>query len=335
MEEHEKLYYETKNKYLAYLFYFTYLILPSITSTIFHMFVCTEVDSKNYLVADIGINCQSTYWRDGIIYASIMIIIYPLGIPMMYLWLLYQVKDRIIEINNDSPVDSNNNNNNNNDNHNSNNINSNNNNNDNNNDSNDNNNNNDCDKVNDCNNKNNNININNNNDCDNGTSSNIDDNTSIKLDDTDDHLPYEIDEDVKGNLSNISINPENIIIDGNDDSCITNDESNRSTIIQQLSLRNASSSTSSRKTSHIQLSSSFHQFDSSQLDTSTTNDQYSNRSGKDRSCSGSSKNSSSSSSSRSSSSSGTSHNLYRLEKQAFFEVKSIWFLWQPYKGQYW
>jgi len=307
VEEHEKLYYETQNKYLAYLFYFTYLILPSITSTIFHMFVCTEVDSKNYLVADIGINCQSTYWRDGIIYASIMIIIYPLGIPMMYLWLLYQVKDRIIEINNDSPVDSNNNNNNDNDNHNSNN------NNDNNNDCNDDNNNNDCDKV-------------------NGTSNYIDDNTSIKLDDTDDHLPYVIDEDVKGNLSNISMNPENIIIDGNDDSTIINDESNRSTIIQQLSLRNASSSSSSRKTSLIQLSSSFHHFDSSQLDTSTTNDQYSNRSGKDRSCSGSSKNSSSSSSS---SSSGTSNNLYRLEKQAFFEVKSIWFLWQPYKGQYW
>ena len=142
MEEHEKLYYETKNKYLAYLFYFTYLILPSITSTIFHMFVCTEVDSKNYLVADIGIDCQSTYWRDGISYASIMIIIYPLGIPMMYLWLLYQVKDRIIEINNDSPVDNNNNNSNHN------NINSNNINNNNNNDNNNNNNNNNQNNLN-------------------------------------------------------------------------------------------------------------------------------------------------------------------------------------------
>jgi len=96
--ESERFYYEVKNRYLACLFYFSYLILPSITSAIFPFFVCTEVEKERYLVADMNLNSGSNEYRYGAIYASFMVLVYPIGIPMMYLWMLYQVKNDIIAI---------------------------------------------------------------------------------------------------------------------------------------------------------------------------------------------------------------------------------------------
>ena len=96
--ERERFYYEVKNRYLACLFYFSYLILPSITSAIFPFFVCTKVENESYLVADMSLNCGSDEYRDGAIYAAFMVLVYPVGIPMMYLWMLYQVKNDIIAI---------------------------------------------------------------------------------------------------------------------------------------------------------------------------------------------------------------------------------------------
>jgi len=72
------------------------LILPSITSAIFPFFDCTVVENKRYLVADMSLICGSDKWREGAIYAAFMVLVYPIGIPMMYLWLLYQVKNDII-----------------------------------------------------------------------------------------------------------------------------------------------------------------------------------------------------------------------------------------------
>jgi len=96
--ESERFHYEVKNRYLACLFYFSYLILPSITSAIFPFFVCTEVEKERYLVADMSFNCGSEEYRDGAIYAAFMVLVYPVGIPMMYLWMLYQVKNDIISM---------------------------------------------------------------------------------------------------------------------------------------------------------------------------------------------------------------------------------------------
>jgi hypothetical protein len=36
------------NKYLNYFFYLTYLVLPSVTTTIFQIFICTNVDPDRY-----------------------------------------------------------------------------------------------------------------------------------------------------------------------------------------------------------------------------------------------------------------------------------------------
>jgi hypothetical protein len=54
------------------------------------------VENESYLVADMSLNCGSDEWREGAIYAAFMVLVYPVGLPMMYLWMLYQVKNDII-----------------------------------------------------------------------------------------------------------------------------------------------------------------------------------------------------------------------------------------------
>jgi hypothetical protein len=99
-----------KYQYLNYFLYFTILILPSVTTTIFQMYVCVNIDPNHednadydwYLSADTNIECFSPYWYKGVLYASLMIIIYPIGIPLMYLLLLYGCKDELISRSTDS-----------------------------------------------------------------------------------------------------------------------------------------------------------------------------------------------------------------------------------------
>lgn len=46
-------------------------------------------------MADLSIKCYTQFWYNGVIYASFMILVYPIGIPIMYLFMLYRVKDEI------------------------------------------------------------------------------------------------------------------------------------------------------------------------------------------------------------------------------------------------
>jgi len=93
-----------KDKYLFYFFFLTYLILPSVTTSLFRMYICTNIDPNHeypdensyYLDADVRIECYTTNWYRGVIYASIFILVYPIGIPMMYLYLLSTCKEELI-----------------------------------------------------------------------------------------------------------------------------------------------------------------------------------------------------------------------------------------------
>lgn len=95
-----------QNKYFNYIVYVTYLVLPSVTTTIFQMFICTNIDPEHetdddslYLTADMSISCTSMYYYQGVFYAVMMILIYPIGIPCLYLKLLYENREEIMDRN--------------------------------------------------------------------------------------------------------------------------------------------------------------------------------------------------------------------------------------------
>ena len=69
----------------------TFLVYSSVSSTLFQMFDCDHLDDgNNYLRADYTILCDSAKHKALRVYAGVMIVTYPVGIPALYSWLLFQ-----------------------------------------------------------------------------------------------------------------------------------------------------------------------------------------------------------------------------------------------------
>lgn len=78
-------------KYFTVFLFFTYVILVSVTTTIFQAFPCVNTNPDNvqglsdgglYLAADMSIECDSPRYNFGVTWAAAMIIIYPVGISV-------------------------------------------------------------------------------------------------------------------------------------------------------------------------------------------------------------------------------------------------------------
>jgi hypothetical protein len=70
----------------------SYLALPGVSAKVFQTFRCEHFDNgSEYLMADYSIDCKSTLHRAFALYSGMMVLVYPLGIPISYFYLLYQV----------------------------------------------------------------------------------------------------------------------------------------------------------------------------------------------------------------------------------------------------
>ena len=79
----------------------SYYVLPGACSVIFRTFRCTGVKESNsssaafFMTEDSSISCSSDRYRVGCVWASLMILVYPIGIPVLYGSLLYEVRQSI------------------------------------------------------------------------------------------------------------------------------------------------------------------------------------------------------------------------------------------------
>jgi hypothetical protein len=65
------------------MFIFTlFLIYPVVSATVCRLFVCREIEGKRFLASDLTISCDSTTYKTFAFYASFMLLVYPLGIPL-------------------------------------------------------------------------------------------------------------------------------------------------------------------------------------------------------------------------------------------------------------
>lgn len=92
-------------KYLKYILMASYFILPSISVTILNTFVCRNYDANNedplnrqhlLLSNDLTVDCNSSSYTFWFLWALFMTIIYPIGLPALYTFLLYQNRHRIM-----------------------------------------------------------------------------------------------------------------------------------------------------------------------------------------------------------------------------------------------
>lgn len=84
----------------------SFLVLPKISVVIFNAFSCVDIDPDNvlseagkttsFLRADLTIACNSDRHIFGKRLATAMIFVYPIGIPLMYLYLLYINRHKIM-----------------------------------------------------------------------------------------------------------------------------------------------------------------------------------------------------------------------------------------------
>ncbi|CAN0382790.1 unnamed protein product [Ectocarpus sp. 12 AP-2014] len=83
----EKIY----HKHQTALLLLTFLVYSSVSSTVFQTFACETLDDDvEYLRADYRIHCTDTKHQAFEVYAAIMIVVYPVGIPLLYAFLLFQ-----------------------------------------------------------------------------------------------------------------------------------------------------------------------------------------------------------------------------------------------------
>jgi hypothetical protein len=95
--------------YLVFLA-MTFLIYSTVSTTVFQTFACDRLDedintavTTRFLRADYSIQCDTHEHKMYKAYAAIMVIIYPLGIPALYAWLLWSNRHKLSS-NNESSV---------------------------------------------------------------------------------------------------------------------------------------------------------------------------------------------------------------------------------------
>jgi hypothetical protein len=72
-----------------------FLVYPSISSTILRTFVCDEVEGTFYLRADFSVTCFDSGWYPNAAFAACMTLLYPIGIPAFFFYLLYKYRNPV------------------------------------------------------------------------------------------------------------------------------------------------------------------------------------------------------------------------------------------------
>lgn len=82
-----------KNKHLCIALFVLFFVYSSVSHTIFQVFVCETLDDGvTYLKADYSLTCTTTNYRIFKIYAAVMVVIYPVGIPAIFSWWLFRYR---------------------------------------------------------------------------------------------------------------------------------------------------------------------------------------------------------------------------------------------------
>lgn len=76
-------------KFLSIALFIVFFVYSSVSHTIFQTFVCEKLDNDiEYLRADYSLECTTSTHKTFEAYAAVMVIIYPIGIPVTFLWWL-------------------------------------------------------------------------------------------------------------------------------------------------------------------------------------------------------------------------------------------------------
>ena len=82
---------QLRNKIFELFLTLTFILLPSVSVKIFSTFACHDFDTgASFLKVDYSIDCNTGTHTAVMLFAGVMIIIYPVGVPVMYFFLLWR-----------------------------------------------------------------------------------------------------------------------------------------------------------------------------------------------------------------------------------------------------
>ncbi|CAM9400274.1 unnamed protein product, partial [Choristocarpus tenellus] len=86
-------------KHMSMALLVMFLVYSSVSATIFRMFACDKLDDGgNYLRADYRLRCNSPKHHHLQVYAAVMMVVYPLGIPLVYGVLLFRNREELLDV---------------------------------------------------------------------------------------------------------------------------------------------------------------------------------------------------------------------------------------------
>ncbi|CAM9138813.1 unnamed protein product, partial [Hapterophycus canaliculatus] len=86
-------------KHQTALLLLTFLVYSSVSSMVFQTYACETLDDEiEYLRADYRIRCTGAKHKAFELYAGFMVVIYPVGIPLLYAILLYRRRDILSDV---------------------------------------------------------------------------------------------------------------------------------------------------------------------------------------------------------------------------------------------
>ena len=87
---------KARGQLLRLVLLFAFIIFPTLCTTIFQAWGCETFDEGHqYLYADYEVDCRSAAHARHQKFASAMLLVYPIGVPTCYLWLLFRKRNAI------------------------------------------------------------------------------------------------------------------------------------------------------------------------------------------------------------------------------------------------
>ena len=78
-------------RHASVLFWMSLLVYATVASSVFHTFACDDLDNgRSFLRSDHSLECYTTTHKIFMAYAGVMVVIFPLGIPLCYAFVLYR-----------------------------------------------------------------------------------------------------------------------------------------------------------------------------------------------------------------------------------------------------
>jgi len=85
----------SRQRFWRMLLFTMFLIYPTVSSVVLRLYVCKNIEGVNYIVSDLRTTCDSQTYESYKTYGVFMIIVYPIGIPVFLLYMLFKYRHKL------------------------------------------------------------------------------------------------------------------------------------------------------------------------------------------------------------------------------------------------